>query len=93
MCESNSLCCHRCVDVWQRVAACVRARGRGVCACGWRFTPCVFLFARRPRLQAVLYLQTFGFFGVGWIRDMFMLPRYVDEANCTSGMYTRRVVP
>ena len=55
--------------------------------------PCVFVFGRRPRLQAVLYLQTFGFFGVGWIRDMFMLPRYVDEANCTSGMYTRRVVP
>ena len=81
----------------RRVAAC-----GSVCVCAWSWgvclwvavhAVCVFLFARRPRLQAVLYLQTFGFFGVGWIRDMFMLPRYVDEANCTSGMYTRRVVP
>jgi hypothetical protein len=31
--------------------------------------------------QALLWLQTLGVVGVGWFRDAFRLPAYVDEAN------------
>jgi len=38
------------------------------------------LYNRKP-LSGILWLLTFGFFGIGQLIDLFLIPRMVEEAN------------
>jgi hypothetical protein len=38
------------------------------------------LYNRKP-LSGTLWLLTFGFFGIGQLIDLFLIPRMVEEAN------------
>ena len=38
------------------------------------------LYNRKP-LSGILWLFTFGFFGIGQLIDLFLIPRMVEEAN------------
>lgn len=35
----------------------------------------------------ILYLLTFGLFGVGWLVDIFLVPGMVHNANCRANSY------
>ncbi len=38
------------------------------------------IYNRKPR-SGILWLLTFGFFGIGQLIDLFLIPRMVEEAN------------